>query len=68
MDKKKIICKISISGTYTFQVQKNKIQVPEEQETLQVHQKNVAHVLVISGSVICFSLFGQNGNTVKCAH
>ena len=29
------------------QVQKNKIQVPEDQETLQVHQKNVAQVLVL---------------------
>ena len=29
------------------EVLKNKIQVAEDQETLQVHQKNIAHVLVI---------------------
>ena len=40
-----------------YLAQKNKIKVPEDQETLQVHQKNVAHVLVI------FWINGRNGKT-----
>ena len=42
-DCRKIITK---SGIWSFEEQKNKFQVPEDQETLQVHQKNIAHVLV----------------------
>ena len=29
------------TGRYTFEVQKNKIQVPKDNETLQVHQSHV---------------------------